>query len=540
MATTMATGRTNAAETSAEMPREEPRYNFGPLERRGLIAGWRGGQIACVASGLLVAILALRSHPDPTGAVVAFATLIVATTIAVWPISGQTGEEWFPVVARWVCRRVAGHDRWRSRVPYDGLRVGTGASRNRDRRELFGTLHFLDVSTLTTRRGETTEYRIARPPVADTIGVIHDEGARTLTGVLSLSGHGFALLGADERTARVSSWSGLLASLAREGSVVHRLQWIAASLPDDGRAIGGYLAKRAVLTPESGAYRSYADLVELSEAAACTHRVLLAVQVKIDRVTSRAERSNSAGSKARLTNASTVLMRELTNVRRHLEDANVTVEGFLSAQRLTNVFQEIGDPAPSSDGGTRATRTTRANSVRSPALNASAPLLVAMDVGWSNVHLDGVWHATYWIAEWPRVDVDSDFLAPLLLGPVRRSVSVVMEPVSPSRAARAVEQARTADLADSELRRRGGYLATARRSREAQVVARREVELADGHASYRFSGYVTVSAASEELLVDACEATEQDAGQARIELRKLYGDQERALSCALPICGGLS
>ena len=47
------------------------------------------------------------------------------------------------------------------------------------------------------------------------------------------------------------------------------------------------------------------------------------------------------------------------------------------------------------------------------------------------------WHATYWIAEWPRIDVGPDFLAPLLLGPLRRSVSVVMEPVSPARAVRA-------------------------------------------------------------------------------------------------------
>ena len=65
-----------------------------------------------------------------------------------------------------------------------------------------------------------------------------------------------------------------------------------------------------------------------------------------------------------------------------------------------------------------------------------------------------------------------------------------MEPVSPSRAVRAVEQARTADLADSELRRRGGFLSTARRAREAELVVRREAELADGHAS------VPVSAAT--------------------------------------------
>jgi hypothetical protein len=115
-----------------------------------------------------------------------------------------------------------------------------------------------------------------------------------------------------------------------------------------------------------------------------------------------------------------------------------------------------------------------------------------------------------------------------------------MEPISPSRAVRAVEQARTADIADSELRRRGGFLSTARRAREAELVVRRESELADGHGSYRFSGYVTVTAPNPSQLEEWCEMTEHAAGQARLELRRLFGDQERALLCTLPLCRGLS
>jgi hypothetical protein len=115
-----------------------------------------------------------------------------------------------------------------------------------------------------------------------------------------------------------------------------------------------------------------------------------------------------------------------------------------------------------------------------------------------------------------------------------------MEPISPSRAIRAVQQARTADIADSELRRRGGFLSTARRAREAELVVRREGELADGHGSYRFSGYVTVTAPSATQLEEWCETTEHAAGQARLELRRLFGDQERALLCTLPFCRGLS
>jgi hypothetical protein len=165
---------------------------------------------------------------------------------------------------------------------------------------------------------------------------------------------------------------------------------------------------------------------------------------------------------------------------------------------------------------------------------------MAVEPLWEAVHTDATWHATYWIAEWPRVEVTPDFLGPLFFSPLRRSIVLTMEPVSPSRAARQVAQARTADLADGELRRRGGFLVTARRAREQRSVEERDVELADGHAQYRFSGYVTVTAGTLEELQNARAALEQVAGQARLELRLLYGEQDVAFACSLPIGRGLS
>jgi hypothetical protein len=168
------------------------------------------------------------------------------------------------------------------------------------------------------------------------------------------------------------------------------------------------------------------------------------------------------------------------------------------------------------------------------------PWPMATEPSWDAVHTDSTWHTNYWIAEWPRIDVTPDFLGPLLFSPIRRSISLVMEPMSPSRAARQVAQARTADLADGELRRRGGFLVTARHTREKESVEERDVELADGHAQYRFSGYVTVTGDSRDELDAACAAVEQATGQAGIELRLLYGAQDVAFTCSLPLGRGLS
>ena len=163
-----------------------------------------------------------------------------------------------------------------------------------------------------------------------------------------------------------------------------------------------------------------------------------------------------------------------------------------------------------------------------------------MEATWDAVRTDATWHTTYCIAEWPRVEVTPDFLGPLLFSPVRRTMAVTMEPVSPSRAARQVAHARTSDLADGELRRRGGFLVTARHKREREGVEQRDVELTDGHAQYRFSGYVTVTGASRDQLREACAEIEQAAGQARIDLRLLYGEQDKAFTCTLPFGRGLS
>ena len=76
---------------------ERVRYRFSPLERRGVIAGWRGGQIAAVASGLVVGVLALRWRPSVIGILMAVVGLALGTALGFWPIAGRTAEQWLPL-----------------------------------------------------------------------------------------------------------------------------------------------------------------------------------------------------------------------------------------------------------------------------------------------------------------------------------------------------------------------------------------------------------------------------------------------------------
>jgi hypothetical protein len=446
------------------------RYRFGPRERGGTLAGWRGGQIITVAVGLVFGVLILRWEPNAVGVAAAVGILVLYGALATVPVAGRTGDEWLPVVVCWGTRRTGG---W------------SGAG----------------------RMGALRGMRLLRAGWQD-MGVVHDRAGRTLTAALSVRGGSFALLGADEQDRRVGAWASVLASLAREGSPVHRVQWVAGSFPDDGHGVRSYAAAEAVPGAASACTASYNALLADMDSHTCAHHVVLALQVRLTK-------SVEVGC--------ATLAREMASFARLLGDADVQVQSVLSADDLARQLLRTYEPQ------------------MTPA-EVTPPLdhwPMAMEESWSEVRVDAMVHATFWVAEWPRTEVRSDFLAPLLLGSSRSTLSVVMEPLGPDAAVRKVEASRTADLADSELRRRGGFVATARHARQSEVLARREAELAEGHASFRYSGYVTVSATSTEELVAACDVVQHAAGQSRLALRRLYGDQASAYTCTLPLCRGL-
>jgi hypothetical protein len=445
------------------------RYRFGPRERGGALAGWRAGQIMTVAVGLVFGVLVLRWEPNAVGVAAAVGVLVLYGALATVPVSGRTGDEWLPVVVCWGARRT-------------GVR-GAG------------------------RIGALRGMRLLRASWQD-MGVVHDRAGRTLTAAVSLRGGSFALLGADEQDRRVGAWASVLASLAREGSPVHRVQWVAASFPDDGYGLRSYVTAEAVPDVASVCTASYNALLADMDSHTCAHDVVLALQVRLTK-------SVEVGC--------ATLAREMGSLVRLLADADVQVESVLSADDLARQLLRTYEPHP----------------VPAGIEPAQDHWPMAMQESWSEVRVDGMVHATFWVAEWPRIEVRGDFLAPLLLGASRSTLAVVMEPLGPDTAVRKVEASRTADLADSELRRRGGFVSTARHARESEVLARREAELAEGHASFRYSGYVTISAASEEELVAACDVVQHAAGQSRLALRRLYGDQASAFTCTLPLCRGL-
>ena len=488
------------------------RYEFGPPEDQTLVAGLRASQLCVVAASLLAAVAIVRTTGSSAAFAAALAVVTAGCVAAFWNVGGRTVEQWVPVGLRWATRRVRRHNRYRSATPLLGHVDGEATS----------------APPATVAGVRIIEERLDG---AGNVGVLHDRHAGTYTALLAVRGRSFQLADGAEQERRLAAWGAVLAGLARASSPIHRLQWVERTVPDDGDAMGRYLARAVRVRPGHASLTSYLEMVDHAGPVTQQHETLLAVSISV--VKARRQIRQAGGGDA---GAAKVLLREILSLRRELASADIIVDGALTPRLVARALRTGFEPHA------RAALSRRAAAAGdAPGTSPADGWPLAADTTWSTYRVADVWHATYWITHWPRTPVGADFLAPLLLGTTAmRTVSLTMEPISPLRAHREVEQQAVKGLADDELRSRAGFRTSARRLRERQSVDRRERELADGHADYRLAGYVTVTAGSEEELEAACGEVEQAAQQSFLELRRMYGEQDVAFTYTLPLCRGLA
>ena len=540
-----------------------PRYGFSPLERRGVLLGLQPVQLAGAGAALVVGLVVRSLLGGAVGSGVAFLIAGAGLAAAVCPIDGQPAGAVVWTGLGWLARRaagprlnpaplsghstaVAGNVLARSAVDPSavdpsavdpsavdpGTAVRSGGREAQPARSAGGAGRS-QVLTSGPARGVVLLTDRGGPGELE-VGVVQDRPAGTWAAVLPVGGRSFNLLDPAQQASCLEAWRSVLGTAARSGTPVVRLQWL------QRRGVTG--PRPGVPDPAAGppmtgaAVDGYAQLVDETRSATCGPDSWLVVAVR-----TTPSRSGSGGRRPvaragerrngewrigeRRLPPTGQLRRELRLLDGQLRAAGLEPGAPLDRAGLADLLS-ASYVAP---GGTLSTG-------RAPGADG-APL--AVEEGWATVRVDGGWHCTYWVAEWPRVEVGPDFLAPLLVGAGRRRVSVVMAPVPAERALREVRSARTADLADAELRSRAGFLSSARRDKEALGVNRREEELADGHSEYRFSGYVTVSADDPDNLAVACSEVEQAAQSARLELRRLWGRQAESYTWTLPLARGL-
>jgi len=468
---------------------------FPRPDRGALLLGLRPVQVALTAAAMVIAAVALfgqwASTMKLTGLTIAASCIVIAFA----RVEGLPAHRWLVVRGAHLIRSATKHQSFRARV-LEPRRHG-----------------FLRLP------GERAALRIL--DTSSTIGAVHDPRRRRLIAVARIEGPAHLLQNSEEQDRRVTAYGRLIAGLC-QGSRIARAQILERTLPDPGDGLGEWARKRN-LDPGTPAGAIYRDLLQHAAPAAAKHETLFSFAVDLDAV-SREVRKHGGG----MSGAMSVLESEARAFQTTLAAAGVA-GCWLSAPELAMSLRVAFDPA--------ATRTIPSIEVFDAA--DAGPL--AVDGSWDHLRTDSSYHRVYVISQWPRIRTGASFLSPLLLKPgIRRTFSLVLQPIPIGKAMRDARRHQVERVTDRATRTKIGQLETEEDRQLDADVAQREKDLAAGHGDVRWLGLVAVSADTEEALDDACTEIEIAAAQALLDLRRLVGQQvEGFVAAALPFGVGL-
>ncbi|MEX0664721.1 MAG: SCO6880 family protein [Acidimicrobiia bacterium] len=486
------------------LPVDEPRrYRFAARDRAGVLLGLHGAQCALLGGGLLAGGVGLQM----SGSLVAAAVpVLLAAAMAFGRWDGRPAHEWAAPVLGWIALRRRGAHRWIMAVP---TRVHPRSSA---RPECLDGLELREVQ------------HPSGAPRVHGLGLMCDLPGRTLSATLRVRGREFTLLERTDQERVLDAWGSALAGFCRERGAVTRVSWSEWSAPASLDEHLAFVRDQQAFPDPNEDVRRYLELVADAGPLTTAHEVLVTVTVDRTRIDGRhATATHDAGLET--------LHQEVGLFTRRLEQVGLVVEPPLSGAELALVLRLRTDPSCGARLGRRAETLGEAVGVVSP----HNWLPAAMAVDWRHVRIDQSWHRTFWIAEWPRLEVPADWMAPLLLhaGGIR-TVTIVYEPVPPSRSRRAVDRDATRLASDEDQRSRHGFRIRAQHRRAESDVLAREAELVAGYPELAYAGFVTITAPTLELLEAQTAEWEQVAAQVGLELRALDGQHDLGLVTALP------
>ncbi|MEY9853086.1 hypothetical protein ABH923_002764 [Leifsonia sp. EB41] len=227
-----------------------------------------------------------------------------------------------------------------------------------------------------------------------------------------------------------------------------------------------------------------------------------------------------------LTGLAAVLKERVAGIETSMEHARLTPAGWLTSDELDELNALSADPVAA------ATRREQDSSV----VTAPSPVM-GIDEGWDALRVDESWHQTFWVAEWPRTDVRTGFLEPLLYaGDATRVITLQVRPVATHKALAQLNRAQSDMETAATIRMKLSSRIPLTHLREEEDLAVREHDLVDGFGDVQYRGFVTISAESKDALAKARTDIEQASHPARLVLASMSGQQAAGfVTAALPV-----
>lgn len=479
-------------------------YRLSPLDRTGVFLGLELEQLVVAGVGALAGSTAMVALSVPGG--IALAVAIGAVAVA--RIRGRPLLHLLPRLVRHARRR--GRARTTTRpVPL------TASTRRRRTKQEFGiwAQELLDI--------DPADLDV---DLHGRLAVVKDRRNGALSVTMRVTGRQFGLADTDEQDAQVMAWGDVLHGFVSERPTIEVVRWSEWVAPSGIAEHLAWLDENLADDPIPDVLDAYRRLLAHAGPMSTRHEVLLSISTHPDLVPRRRDEDHDRTVTATPLHEARLLVRRLADARL---DATV-----LDATELTRAVRIRLDP-------TIRTRLDRLHSTLGAEL-AMAHTPMATTETLTHYRADASFHRSFSVEAWPRTDVPSDWLRPLLLHSAAvRTVSVFLRPVARSRSQRHITAEAVKIEADVAHRHQHGHRISAHHHRAEQAIIEAEEELVAGYVEYRYGAAVTVTAPSLDELDRACADIVQVAAGCGIELEALYGQHEEAVAATLPTTAGM-
>ena len=508
------------------MSTNEPRTYFGwQSEKVNFLFGLTGRRATMIGAAAVIAIWPMAMSRIELAAV-CWPIAAVLVTVSVVRINGRTSDEW--ATAYFSYQLLA----WRNQHKFAGTaftpvdRAAVEHHRATDA-DLPGVLAPLTI------------LHAPYAGSAESIAIAFHRLDRTYTAVARVRFPGIGLIDSIRREQRVDAWGGLLAGLCTEGNPITRIQVLQRLLPESGAALRRWHTDHLDPAAPTAAVDTTTALLATASVATSHRDAYIAVTMDTQRA-AHAIKAAGGGTAG----AGIVLTRQLRALVPQIAGADLHIDQWLAPRDLAEVLRTAYDPHSQhhiAERRARATNPTDDYHGLEPGVDPGAAGPAATEARPDRYIHDGAHSVTYWIHDWPRNQIHSTALAPILgEGQYRRAVSLHIEPLPPRAAERQVMRERTARSVAVRMRHRTGQVVPEHERVALERAEAQDAERAAGHGVVRFTAYVTVTVTDPADLDDACAAIEADAAAARIEIRRMWFAQDTGFACsALPLGFGI-